>query len=166
VGIQISKEELLKLVSQSLLSETYLSLAEIEKLTQMHDTNLTEFLEELNEFYSRIGIILEIIEFDEKQFVVVSLDNELEVHQFDSSVYSILTVLAHLVSLKGNYLPISDLSFIISEYKEEIEILEQNRLIIINYSYESQENIQLSPLGANLISSVVPKFQELLLSTN
>jgi hypothetical protein len=166
VGIQISKEELIKLVSQNLLSKTYLSLAEIEKLTQTNKTDLTEFLEELNEIYSMIGIILEIIEFDEKQFVVVSLDNELEVPQFDNSVYSILTILAHLVSLKGNRLPISDLSYIISEYKEEIEILEQNRLIIVDFSQESQENIQLSPLGANLISSIVPKFQELLLSIN
>jgi hypothetical protein len=166
VGIQTSKEDMLKLVSQNLLSKTYLSLDEIENLAQIKRTELNEFLEELNEFYSRMGIILEIIEFDEKQFVIVSLDNELEVLQYESSVYSILTILAHLVSIKGNYLPISDLQYIISEYSEEIEVLEQNGFIIIDYSQESPENIQLSPSGANLISSVVPKFQDLLLSIN
>ncbi|OLS24901.1 MAG: hypothetical protein HeimC3_17770 [Candidatus Heimdallarchaeota archaeon LC_3] len=156
------KEEIMKLISLELLDKSYLSLSELEKFISTDEIDLTELLEELHSRYELIGITLEIIEFNDEQFVIVTLNQKNKAETFSKSVYSILTILAHLATLKENNVALNEITYLLKNYMEELDILVQNKLILFVVNDHNQEYIQITPLGANLISPVVSKFQDLL----
>lgn len=162
------KSEIIKKIAQSLILKSYLSIKEVQSLIPSKGFNQMEILEELQDIFSKIGVILEIIEFNKLDYLTISLENQLESEEFSQKIFSILTVITHLASIYDNNIPINRAIPILQNYKEEIKILETNRLILLPIDEISGEfrYIQITPLGASIVSPIMPKFLELLTDQN
>ncbi|MFW9928799.1 MAG: hypothetical protein ACFFD1_05375 [Candidatus Thorarchaeota archaeon] len=157
--------DLIKKISHYLFFNHFIAMEQIPSLfdPEISPSDLEGLLNQLQDLYQAIGLNLDIIDFEEKEYLVVTIikdqTEEEDKNKIESSLYAVLTVIAQMVKIRGNGIPLLELNELFAEYYEEISQLKEKKLIIQDNDLEKGEIIKLSPSGALIASPYVRKLQ-------
>jgi hypothetical protein len=149
-------------LSLVLLEKSFIALNELKTLFSDKKFPLVDALELLQQKYKQLGIILELIELDNQEYVVLTRQRGTQELQFSEQVYILLGCFAELAKIRGNCLPVIEIAELFNSYLLELKILENSNFIRRLQHPISGEVFSLTPLGAAIIEPVLLELEKLL----
>lgn len=141
----MSKQLTMKEFSSKILSKPFWSLEELRLDLQISEQQLQTYLEEINEQFELVGITLDLVEINSKDYVVPLLESE---EPFLTNLQlGLLTIFSFKVKMEGGSVQEQSMNTLLTNYYNDIEYLVKNNLVQV----ELNSVWSLTPLGASIV---------------
>ena len=141
----MSKKITLKEISSKILSRSFWALDELQNEFQFTEEQLNHYLEQLHEKYEEIGISLDIIVVNSKDYLVIFIESPESL--LSNLQLGLLVIFSLKLKMQGGFLNGKEMELFITNYYNEIEYFKQNNLIKL----EDNSIWSLTPLGASIV---------------
>ena len=141
----MSKKITLKKISSKLLSRPYWAVDELQNEFQFTEEQFNYYLEQLHEIYEEIGIKLDLIVVNSKDYLVIFIESSQSM--LSNLQLGLLVIFSLKLKLQGGFLSDKEMDLFINNYYNEIEYFKQNNLIKL----ENNSIWSLTPLGASIV---------------
>ena len=157
--MKMKKQIYLEEVSKTILSKPYWLITGLQQVLGISSEELYQNLEILDSKYKEIGIIIDIVQLQSKEFIVTYLESNLEV--LSNLQLALLIIIGLKTKLEIINLPNNSMNSLLNNYFTELQYL-------INTNYLEKIDMtswSLTPLGVvtilPYIDNAVPLIQNL-----